>query len=228
MNTETGKKAQPGKARTDHAPPGAPELAAVHRGLRREARLLVALVAAAAPGDTARARVLAGHFRSYRRSLRHCLDAEESCLWPPLLARLDLDADLVLRSTEQHEHIAATLAAAAAALPAWESGAGEADRDALTALLAEHRAVLTGHLAEEAGLLFPLAVRHLDPYQWEALGAHLTAADLGTALEDALPAERRALLGRLSLPARLRWYAAGRLRYARRAGAVRRAPRPAP
>ncbi|WP_328301207.1 hemerythrin domain-containing protein [Streptomyces sp. NBC_00435] len=226
MNTETGNT-KPGRTRTGHAPPGAPELAAVHRGLRREARLLVMLVAAATPGDTARARVLAGHFRSYRLALRRCHDTEESCLWPPLLARLDLDADLVLRSAEQHERIAATLVAAAAALPTWESGAGEADRDALAALLAEHRAVLAWHLAEEAGLLFPLAARHLDPYEWEGLGARL-AVDLGMALEDALPSERRALLGRLSLPARLHWYAVGRLRYALRVRAVRRDPSPAP
>ncbi|GAA2623175.1 hypothetical protein GCM10010425_17840 [Streptomyces spororaveus] len=41
----------------------------IHRGLRREARLLVELIAGVAPGDTARARALGAHFRDYRLGL---------------------------------------------------------------------------------------------------------------------------------------------------------------
>ncbi|WP_330298974.1 hemerythrin domain-containing protein [Streptomyces sp. NBC_00503] len=216
MNTET-----------KNAAPGAGELVAVHRGLRREARLLVTLVAATAPGDTVRARLLSNHFGDYRRSLLDCLDAQAAYLRPPLLARLDLDADLVLRSAQREDRVAATLAAAGSALPGWEAGAGEDARDGLTALLAEHRAVLLEHLAEEARALLPLAARHLSPYEWDALARHL-AVSPGPALEDADRAERRALLARLPLPARLHWYAIGRARYARRMRAVRRTPRPAP
>ncbi|MCY0935138.1 hemerythrin domain-containing protein [Streptomyces sp. H34-S4] len=216
MNTET-----------KNAAPGGSELVAVHRGLRREARLLVTLVAATAPGDTDRARLLSGHFREYRRCLLDCQGAQAAYLRPLLLPRLDLEADLVLRSAERDDRVAVTLAAAGAALPGWEAGAGEAGRDALTALLAEHRASLLEHLAEEARLVLPLAARHLSPSEWDALGARLLASP-GLALEDADRAERRALLARLPLPARVRWYAIGRARYARRMRAVRRTPRPAP
>lgn len=214
MNTET------------NAGPVGSELVAVHRGLRREARLLVTLVAATAPGDTVRARLLSGHFRDYRRCLLDCQGAQGAYLRPLLLTRLDLDADLVLRSAEGDAGVAVTLAAAGAALPGWEAGAGEPARDALTALLAEHRAVLVEHLAQEARLVLPLAARHLSPYEWGVLGARLVVSP-GLALEGADRAERRALLARLPLPARVRWYAAGRARYARRMRAVRRTPRPA-
>lgn len=170
--------------------------------------------------------MLSGHFRDYRRSLLDCLDAQAAYLRPLLLARLDLDTDLVLRSAQRDDRVAATLAAAGAALPGWEAGADEAARDGLTALLAEHRAVLVEHLAEEARTLLPLAARHLSPYEWDALGGHL-AVSPGLALEDADRAERRALLARLPLPARLHRYAVGRARYARRMRAVRRTGRPA-
>ena len=91
----------------------------VHRVLRREARLLVELVAAVTPGDTARAKVIADHFRVYRMGLHN----HDELLWPPLLSRVDLEADVVLRMQAQRERIAATLTRLDAAVPAWEATA---------------------------------------------------------------------------------------------------------
>ncbi|GHF30515.1 hypothetical protein GCM10018790_05100 [Kitasatospora xanthocidica] len=218
---------------TENAPvqnrPNTREMVVVHRGLRRESRLLVELVAAVAPGDTARARVLADHFRDYRLGLTNHHHGEDAFLWPPLLARVDLEADLVLRMEAQHERVAATLAAAGTALAAWEPAAGEAERDTLTAALAEHHAVLVEHLDEEETSLLPLAARHLWPHEWNAMGEHFLAHTpkpkllffLGMVLEEAGPAERSALLGGLPLPARLLWHAVGRARYARATRRVR-------
>lgn len=64
----------------------------VHRVLRRESRLLMELVAAVAPGGTARAKVITDHFRH---------EGEDELLWSPLLSRVDLEADIVLRMDDE-------------------------------------------------------------------------------------------------------------------------------
>ncbi|MFG2622617.1 hemerythrin domain-containing protein [Streptomyces sp. NPDC048507] len=217
-------------ARAPGPAPGTHEMVVVHRALRREARLLVELVAAVAPGDTARARVLADHFRGYRLGLHRHHRGEDEVLWPLLLARVDLEADLVLRMEAQHERVAATLAAAGRALPAWEGTAGEAERDTLVAVLAEHRAVLLAHVDEEERALLPLAARHVTAYEWAALGEHFMTSTpqselpllLGMVLEDADRSERAALLAVLPRGVRLRWHVVGRPVHLHRTRTVRR------
>ncbi|MFI5532138.1 hemerythrin domain-containing protein [Kitasatospora sp. NPDC051853] len=215
---------------TDGGPrPDTHGMVVIHRGLRREARLLAELVAAVAPGDTARAAVLAAHFRDYRLGLHNHHHGEDEHLWPVLLGRVDLEAEVVLRMEAQHERVAGTLAAAEAALPAWESTAGEAERDRLAAVLAEHRAVLVEHLDDEEAELLPLAARHLTVAEWNRLGEHFVAATpkpklllfLGLVLEEADPAERSAVLAGLPLPGRLLWHTVGRPLYARTTRRVR-------
>lgn len=133
----------------------------VHRALRRESRLLTELVAAVAPGDTARAKVIAGHFRVYQVGLKNHHEGEDELLWPPLLSRVDLEADIVLRMEAQHERIAATLTRLDTAVPVWEATAGADERDTLVAALAEHRAVLLEHLDDEESALLPLAAEYI-------------------------------------------------------------------
>ncbi|MFI6182806.1 hemerythrin domain-containing protein [Nonomuraea sp. NPDC051191] len=201
----------------------------VHRVLRRESRLLVELVAAVAPGDTARAKVIAGHFRVYRLGLHNHHEGEDELLWPPLLSRVDLEADIVLRMQAQHERVAATLSRLDAALPAWEATAGADERDTLAAALYEHRAVLLEHLDDEEATLLPLAAKHITQREWASLGDHLvnntpklTLLTLfGAVLEDANPAERALVLGGLPAPVRAIWHVIGRPRYARHIRRVR-------
>ncbi|MFI7444989.1 hemerythrin domain-containing protein [Nonomuraea indica] len=201
----------------------------VHRVLRRESRLLMELVAAVTPGDTARAKVIADHFRVYRLGLRNHHEGEDELLWPPLLSRVDLEADIVLRMQAQHERIAATLTRLDAAVPAWEATAGADERDTLVAALSEHRAVLLAHLDDEEATLLPLAAKHITRQEWASLGDHLvnntpklTLLTLfGAAMEDANPAERAAVLSRLAPPARVLWHVVGRPRYARHIRRVR-------
>ncbi|MFD4249115.1 hemerythrin domain-containing protein [Amycolatopsis thermoflava] len=203
----------------------------VHRAFRRESRLLVELVAAVAPGDTARAGVVAGHFRDYRLGLKNHHEGEDELLWPPLLARVDLEADIVLRMEAQHDRVAATLTKLDAAVPAWEAAAGAAERDALVAVLADHRAVLLEHLDDEEATLLPLAAHHLTLAEWTSLGDHLVANTpkltlltlFGLVLEDANPAERATLLSVLPAPVRGIWHLFGRPRYARHIRRVRAA-----
>ncbi|MCM2427197.1 hemerythrin domain-containing protein [Streptomyces sp. RKAG337] len=215
------------------ARPDTHEMVVIHLGLRRESRLLTELIAAVAPGDTARAGVLAAHFRDYLLGLTNHHHGEDDHLWPPLLARVDIEADLVLRMEAQHEGIAATLARAEAALPGWEATAGEAERDLLVAALTEHRAVLVEHLDDEEQNLLPLAERHLSVKEWNALGDHFMATTpkpkllfyLGMVLEEADGTERAKILGELPLPARLLWYVVGSPAYNRKVRRIRNGAR---
>ncbi|MFJ7590487.1 hemerythrin domain-containing protein [Streptomyces sp. NPDC097617] len=212
--------------------PNTQEMVVVHRGLRREARLLVELIAAVAPGDTARARELADHFRDYRLGLTNHHHGEDEHLWPLLLAPVDLEADLVLRMEIQHERVAASLTAAEEALTAWERTAGEAERDALVPFLAEHRSVLAEHLDDEEAGLLPLAEGPVH-VRVGAAGRALPREHakpkllffLGMVLEDADPAERASVLAALPLAGRLLWHTVGRPAYARRTRALRRTAR---
>jgi hemerythrin-like domain-containing protein len=217
----------PRNARTDRPDTG--QMVIIHRAFRRESALLASLIAQVPDGDTARARVLADHFRWYRLGLHNHHHGEDELVWPLLLARVDLEADIVLRMEAQHERVASTLARAGTALAAWEASAAEPARDDLVAALTDHRAVLLEHLDDEESALLPLAARHLSVAEWAAQGEHFLQHTpkasllvfLGAVLEDADPRERRAFLDDLPLPARLVWYAAGQRVYARRVRRVR-------
>ncbi|MCP9619242.1 hemerythrin domain-containing protein [Nocardia otitidiscaviarum] len=203
----------------------------VHRAFRRESRLLTELVAAVAPGDTVRAKVIADHFRDYRLGLKNHHEGEDELLWPPLLARVDLEADVVLRMQAQHERVEATLAALDTAVPAWEAGAGADERDTVVAVLVDHRAVLLEHLDDEETTLLPLAADHISEREWASLGDHLVANTpkltlltlFGLVLEEADRSERAKLLGGLPAPVRAIWHTVGRPRYARHIRRVRAA-----
>jgi hemerythrin-like domain-containing protein len=185
---------------------------------------MVELISAVAPGDTARAKVLARFLRDYRLGLHNHHEGEDELLWPPLLARVDLEADLVLRMEAQHERIAATLLQIDALLPGWQATAGQAERDRLVAALTEHRAVLIEHLDDEETALLPLAAKHISVAEWQSLGEHFMQhtpktkllAFLGIILEDADEAEQAMVLGGLPRPAQVLWQVLGRPLYARR------------
>jgi Hemerythrin HHE cation binding domain len=91
----------------------------VHRVFRRESALMPTLIQAVPDGDTARAQVLAGAFGDYQLGLHLHHSAEDELVWPLLLARVDLEADMVLRMEAQHEVVARTLEEAAQRMPAW-------------------------------------------------------------------------------------------------------------
>ncbi|MYR05286.1 hemerythrin domain-containing protein [Gordonia sp. SID5947] len=207
------------------------DMEVVHRGLRREARLLIELVAAVAPGDTRRAAIIADHFRLYRLGLHNHHEGEDELLWPPLLARVDLGADIVLRMESQHTRVAATLTRLDTEVSAWEATAGADERDALVASLTDHRAVLLEHLDDEEATLLPLAADHLTEAEWASQGEHLVTHTpkltllmlFGVVLEDANPSERARLLAGLPAPVRGIWHIFGSPRYARHTRRVRAA-----
>jgi hemerythrin-like domain-containing protein len=209
--------------------PNTHDMYVVHRVFRRESALMPRLVRAVRSGDAARARVVAGHFRDYALGLHHHHTAEDTLVWPLLLARVDLEADLVLRMEAQHEVIAASLATVEELLPAWERTADPDTGTAIADALERHRASLVAHLTDEEDHLLALIEEHLTVAEWNALGERVateTPKDkllffLGALLEEATPREAADLMGNLPQPARLVWRLYGRRAYARRTRALR-------
>lgn len=209
--------------------PWVQEMIVVHRVFRRESRLLADLVRGVRPGDVERAGVLADMIREYDKGLYSHHTSEDALLWPKLLARVDLDAELVLRMEQQHEVVAEGLHVVMSRLATWERDAAAAARDALAEAMDQHRRDLLVHLDEEERSVLPLVSEHITVAEWEELGevarSH-TPKDkllfmLGALLEEATPQEKTRFLANLPVPARLLWRTIGRRQYTRQMRKVR-------
>jgi len=208
--------------------PDTHDMVVVHRVFRREAALLPRLVRSVPDGDSARASVIVSHFRTYELGVHYHHTGEDDLLWPLLLARVDLEADSVLRMEAQHEAIARTLAEAAQRVPAWQAAPSPSTADPLVAALCAHQAVLAEHLQDEEDHILPLAAEHLTVAEWARLGERFAEVPrdkqiffLGAILEEAEPEEQAQILGSLPAPVRLLWYLAGRRSYRRTIRAIR-------
>ena len=209
--------------------PDTHDMYVVHRVFRREAALMPRLVRQVRPGDVARAAHVADHFRGYALGLHHHHTGEDELIWPLLLARVDLEAELVLRMEEQHERVAAGLDEVAARLPEWERTADPVIGEQIAVALEAHHAALMEHLTDEETHLLTLIEEHLTVAEYGKLGerfAEETPKDklflfLGALLEEATPAETAHMMGNLPAPARLAWRIFGRRQYARRTRALR-------
>ena len=209
--------------------PDTHDMFVVHRVFRREAALMPRLVRQARPGDAARAAQVADHFRGYALGLHHHHTAEDELIWPLLLARVDLEAELVLRMEEQHERVAAGLDAVAARLPEWERTADPVIGEQIAVAMEAHHAALVEHLTDEETHLLTLIEEHLTVAEYGKLGERFAAETprdklflfLGALLEEATPAETEHMMGNLPAPARLAWRLIGRRQYVRRTRALR-------
>ncbi|XVU24111.1 hemerythrin domain-containing protein [Actinoplanes sp. CA-054009] len=206
------------------------DMIVVHRVFRREFRLLPGLVRAVAPGDTARAAVLADHLSSVALGLHHHHTTEDELVWPLLLARASMHTDLINRMEAQHERLHEPLARIEKILPSWRSSAGMADRDELADVIAEASVALDEHLADEEREILPIIEEHLTPAEWAAVGergrevlpkGRMALIFLGALLEEATPEEERRFMAELPVAARLMWRLGGRRTYAQARDRVR-------
>jgi hypothetical protein len=173
-----------------------------------------------------------GQLRWYRLGLHNHHQGEDELIWPLLRARVNLEADVVLRMETQHERIAESLDEVMRALPAWQASASVPERDQLVAALTGHRAVLLEHLDDEEAHLLPVAGHHLNRAEWDALGEHFLATTpkrqllifLGAVLEDADMSERASVLTAMPAVPRWIWRTAGQQIYARRMRHLRGRP----
>jgi iron-sulfur cluster repair protein YtfE (RIC family) len=187
------------------------DMVVAHRAFRREFRLLPPLVRAVAPGDTARAAVLAGHGRMLLTGLHLHHSSEDLLLWPKLLERCTPDAELVHRMEAQHQRVHDALEMLGPALDRWEAEARPAVTEEVAAGVEALHAALVEHLDEEEREILPLAARHLTQREWDELGEHgvkgMRKQDLpimfGAVAEETTPEERANLFAVVPWPVRI-------------------------
>jgi len=189
-----------------------------------------ALIRAVRPGDTARAGVLAEHLGNLAQGLHHHHTGEDELLWPLMLARVPMQAELINRMEAQHDRLHAPLARVEELLPRWRARALAADRDELADVLAQAAVALDEHLADEEREILPLVEQYLTPAEWKALGERgkailpkgkLALVFLGAILEEATPEEKKRFLAELPAPARLLWRLTGERVYAKARDQIR-------
>ena len=186
------------------------DMVVAHRAFRREFRLLPPLVRAVAPGDTARAAVLAGHGRMLLTGLHLHHTSEDLLLWPKLLERCPPDAGLIERMEAQHERVHAALEQLGPALDRWEAEARPAVSEEVAAGFDALRTALLEHLDDEEREILPLAARHITQAEWNELGEHGVAETpkkqlpilFGAVAEEATPEEMVHILSTVPLPVR--------------------------
>ncbi|MEO3858567.1 hemerythrin domain-containing protein [Acrocarpospora sp. B8E8] len=217
-------------ATQDH--PYVQEMVIIHRVFRRESRLLPRVVGRVAAGDAARAKVVAEYYRAYAEGLHHHHTNEDNLLWPKLLARVDLEAELVLRMEAQHEVVAGTMERIAALLPEWERTAALHLRDQIIAELGRHRDALVEHLGEEEERILPLISEHITVAEWNALGeqafremandsATKKLISLGSILEEITSEEYAHFMADKPVMVKLIWNLVGKRVYAKQIKLIR-------
>jgi hemerythrin-like domain-containing protein len=147
------------------------DMLVIHTALRREYRLVPALVRAVPPGNAARAAQISEHLGFLNDMLHHHHSGEDRLLWPKLLERVSAEvAPTVELMEQQHHHIHDTMQQAATAMAGWRKHATTTDRDQLADALERLYAALTEHLAAEEEHILPLAARSLTAAEWGQLG----------------------------------------------------------
>jgi hemerythrin-like domain-containing protein len=186
------------------------DMVVVHRVFRRELRLIPELVRRVAPGDTARAAVLADHARLVLTGLHGHHTSEDELLWPKLLERCAPDAELVHRMEEQHERVHRALDQIGPALDRWEAEARPAVTEEVASGFDALRTALLEHLDDEEREILPLAARHITQAEWNELGEHGVGETkkshlpilFGAVAEEATPEEMVHILSTVPLPVR--------------------------
>jgi len=194
------------------------DMVLVHRGFRRDFRMLPSLVRGVSEGDTARAETVGFHLEKVADALHHHHTAEDELLWPLLLERATPHTELINRMEAQHERIHEALERIAELNPRWRRTATARDRDELADVIARASVALDEHLADEEQEVLPIVETHVTPAEWAALGERgraslpkgkLALVFLGSLFEEATPAEKTRFLGELPAPARLIWRLVG-------------------
>jgi hypothetical protein len=212
MNKQVGTVAGP--QATDK--PDTRDVVVVHRVFRREFRRAADLVLQAPAGNLRRAAVIAGHLDLVIGALHDHHQAQDEQLWPILLERATMRADLVHRMEFQHEVIARHLIKVQQLLNMWRRTAAASVAGELSSALRSMGKVVAEHLDDEEHDILPLVRDCLSQSEWAGFGARLPIdrAGLGLVLAEASRTEARILLNMVPAQARLRWKVCGRHGYA--------------
>jgi hemerythrin-like domain-containing protein len=146
------------------------DMFAAHTMLRREFGLMPGLVRAAAPGDTGRAALIAGHIALMSGFLDGHHSGEDKHIWPRLLQRCpDECAAIVAVMEEQHDAIHRGLRQVTAAAQDWPGSAAADARNALAVAIEGLLPVMAEHLAGEEEQVVPLIERYITQAEYAVL-----------------------------------------------------------
>jgi hemerythrin-like domain-containing protein len=184
------------------------QMVVIHRVFRREFGLLPALIRGVAPDDLERAKVVADHATGLLRFVHVHHSGEDELLWPVLLARVEVEADVIRRMEDQHLHVAALIPRAEEQLPGWSAQPSAERGEELATTFEDIAAALDEHLGEEEQQILPLVETHLSVAEWDRLGEHARAslsppdlmASLAAILEEADDEERAMFTAALPPP----------------------------
>jgi hemerythrin-like domain-containing protein len=174
------------------------QMVVIHRVFRREFGLLPALIRGVAADDVERAKVVADHATGLLRLVHLHHTGEDEYLWPVLLERVEVEADLIRRMEDQHLHVAGLIPHAEEQLPDWAAQPSPERGAELAATFEDIGSVLDEHLGEEEEQILPLVAIYLSVAEWDRLGEHARAslsppeamASLAAILEEADDDER--------------------------------------
>jgi len=203
--------------------PDVHDMVVVHRSFRQWCADFPDLVRGLRLGDTARTALVVDAVRFTLIGLETHHVSEDEFLWPRLAARTAGQAETIARMEEQHHRLEELVAQVTGALDELAADPRQPLREQVAAQLAELRSVLNAHMDEEENTILPLAAEYLSVAEWEELGkSSLAKLDnkqllraFSALMAVATPEEKRTLLTKAPLPARLLWRLSGRRSHAR-------------
>jgi hemerythrin-like domain-containing protein len=143
----------------------------LHDALRREFRLLPALVRGVPDAEAARARIVAEHIDFLTTILHAHHHGEDVVLWPILLDRGPAQITPIVHVMEgHHDRIDQLTTQIATALARWRASAGSAVGESLAEHLDQLTVVLGEHLGMEEEHILPVAAKHVTPVEWDQIG----------------------------------------------------------
>ena len=153
----------------------------LHNALRREFRLLPALVRGVPDADIERARVIADHIDFLTTILHAHHRGEDLVLWPILLDRGPEEITPIVHVMEgHHDQIDRLASQIAAVLAGWRASADATAGESLAEALDRLIAVLDEHLGMEEERILPVVADHVTTAEWDemsrAAGAQVNPA----------------------------------------------------
>lgn len=210
------------------------EMAVVHRVFRRGFPMVAGLIRRTPPGATGRSEVIAAHLDFLLHGIHRHHTGEDDNIWPRLLERAAVQAELVDRMEAQHAVIAELSERVRSRLGDWRGSA--TDGEQLAAAIDEFTATLVEHLDDEEAHVVPLIRAHITAQEWEHFGRQAfekftdqeKLIAIGTLEDVATPEEAAWFTSGLPFPIKIMWRLAGRRRYHRYIMKVRGTSHPGP
>jgi hemerythrin-like domain-containing protein len=157
---------------TNQTPIEVRDMGIVHRTLRTTFDESARLVRAANDPTPERVTFLANHIALTLDLLHVHHHGEDLKLWPVLIERAPVEAEMVREVADQHDAVDATIQQVRELLSTWRATPDATARDALADSLENLTAVLSSHLDDEERLVVPLAALTMTQEEWNAIGEH--------------------------------------------------------